>query len=120
MKHSYLKFIFLSLITLNIWSCSNSDSLESKVWSADKANAWYADQDWMIGANFSPSTAINQIEFWQEESYDPETIDRELGYAHDIGMNVMRVYLHYLVWVKNPTKMKERIENFLSICKSMI
>ena len=97
MKHSYLKFIFLSLITLNIWSCSNSNSLESKVWSVEKANAWYAEHDWMIGANFSPSTAINQLEFWQEESYDPETIDRELGYAHDIGMNVMRVYLHYLV-----------------------
>ena len=45
MKHSYLKFIFLSLITLNIWSCSNSNSLESKVWSVEKANAWYAEHD---------------------------------------------------------------------------
>ena len=117
MKHIIIKLIFSSIIILHFWSCSNSNSLESKVWSVEKANAWYAEHDWMIGANFSPSTAINQLEFWQEESYDPETIDRELGYAHDIGMNVMRVYLHYLVWVKNPTKMKDRIEDFLSICK---
>ena len=42
--------------------------------------------DWGFGANFYPSTAINQLEMWQEDTFDPETIDRELGFAEKIGM----------------------------------
>lgn len=88
---------------------------DHKLWSKEKALQWYSEQEWIIGANFTPSTAINQIEFWQEDTFDPETIDLELRYARDIGFNSMRVYLHYLVWVRNPEEMKNRMENFLSI-----
>ena len=35
---------------------------------------------------------------WQAETYDPTTIDRELGWAENIGMNTMRVFLHNLVY----------------------
>jgi hypothetical protein len=52
-----------------------------EVWSKEKANTWYQQWGWLRGANFNPSTAINQIETWNAESFDPETIDRELGYA---------------------------------------
>ena len=75
---------------------------ERVVWSKEKANAWYAKLPWMAGADFLPSTAINQLEMWQEESYDSATIDRELGFAAGIGMNVMRVYLHHLAWQAMP------------------
>ena len=67
-------------------------------WTVDKANAWYAEFPFLFGANFNPSTAINQLEMWQEDTFDPDTIQRELGWAQAIGMNVMRVYLHDLLW----------------------
>ena len=54
-------------------------------WSAERANAWYADIDWPVGTNFVPSTAINQLEMWQAETFDPVTIDRELGWAAKSG-----------------------------------
>ena len=50
-----------------------------RVWTPEEANGWYAEKGWVSGCNFIPSNAINQLEMWQEESFDPETIDRELG-----------------------------------------
>lgn len=84
-------------------------------WTREKANAWYAKQGWLVGANFLPSTAINQLEMWQADTWDPEAIDRELGWAGQIGMNVMRVYLHDLAWKADPAGFKKRIDQFLSI-----
>ena len=43
-----------------------------------------AKQPWLVGCNFSPSTAINQLEMWQADSWDPATIDRELGWAEGL------------------------------------
>ena len=48
-------------------------------WSIEKANEWYARQPWLTGCNFIPSNAINQLEMWQAETFDPAAIDRELG-----------------------------------------
>jgi len=84
-------------------------------WSESRANAWYAGQQWPVGANFLPSTAINQLEMWQADSFDPVTIDRELGWAENIGMNTMRVFLHNLVWDQDPDGFKKRIDTFLTI-----
>ncbi|RXG20364.1 cellulase (glycosyl hydrolase family 5) [Leeuwenhoekiella polynyae] len=84
-------------------------------WSKEKADAWYAAQDWITGANFIPSTAINQLEMWQEDTFDPETIDRELGYAEDIGFNTMRVYLHSLAYKADPEGFKKRVNTYLGL-----
>ncbi len=84
--------------------------------SKEQANAWYAKVGWPVGCNFIPSTAINQLEMWQKETYDPNTIDRELGWAQDIGFNTVRVYLHYLVWQQDPNGFKDRVDDFLGIC----
>lgn len=62
-----------------------------------------------------PSTAVNSTDMWQAESFDPETIDRELGWAQDIGFDSCRVFLQYLVWEHDPDGLKERIDRFLSI-----
>lgn len=86
-----------------------------EIWSKDKANAWYSQQPWLVGANFNPSTAINQLEMWQEESFDLETIDKELGWAEDIGMNTMRVYLHDLLHKNDPEGLYDRMNKFLEI-----
>lgn len=70
---------------------------------------------WRFGANFIPSTAINQLEMWQADTFDPKTIDRELGYAQKIGMNIMRVYLHDLLWQQDACGFMKRMEEYLAI-----
>jgi hypothetical protein len=102
--------IFVYLICVDI-----SAQKQRPIWSREKANAWYAELSWMVGADFLPSTAINQLEMWQAESFDSITIDRELGYAAGIGMNVMRVYLHHLAWQVDKSGFKKRINSYLSI-----
>ena len=82
-------------------------------WSTRKANAWYARQPWLVGCNFIPSNAINQLEMWQAETFDPNTIDRELGWAADIGFNTVRTFLHDLAWEADPEGFKQRIDCFL-------
>lgn len=84
-------------------------------WSEAEAQQWYDAQPWLIGANFLPSTAINQLEMWQPETFDPDTIDRELGRAAEIGMNTMRVYLHDIAWQQDAKGFKRRMKTYLSI-----
>ncbi len=86
-----------------------------KRWSSKQANEWYARQPWLVGCNFIPSTAINQLEMWQAESFDPATIDRELSWAANIGFNIVRTYLHDLVWKADADGFKNRIDHFLDI-----
>jgi sugar lactone lactonase YvrE len=88
---------------------------ERAVWSKDKAAGWYAEKGWLRGSNFIPSTAINQLEMWQAATFDPETIDRELGYAEGIGFNTMRVFLHHLAWQQDPAGFKNRMNTFLAL-----
>lgn len=85
------------------------------VWPAAKAQAWYRAHPWMSGANFAPSTAINQLEMWQAATFDPTTIDRELGWAEGIGFNTMRVFLHSLAWQQDPAGFKKRVNEYLAI-----
>jgi hypothetical protein len=84
-------------------------------WSEDRAATWYAAQPWPVGANFLPSNAINELEMWQAETFDPTTIERELGWAEGIGMNTMRVFLHNLLWEQDPKGFQKRIDTFLEI-----
>lgn len=86
-----------------------------EVWSVEKAKDWYKQWGWLRGADFIPSTAINQLEMWQEETFDPKTIDRELGYAEGIGMNSMRVYLHHLAWQVDSVGFKKRMNTYLNL-----
>ena len=86
-----------------------------QVWSVEKANAWYDQHKWLTGANYIPANAINQLEMWQADSFDPITIDKELGWAQDIGFNTMRVFLHSLAWKQDPDGFKKRMGDFLTI-----
>jgi len=87
-------------------------------WSTRRAQAWWQKQPWFFGANFTPSTAINQLEMWQRDTFDPVSIERELGYAQKIGMNIMRVYLHDLLWEHDRDGFIERINQYLAIADS--
>jgi hypothetical protein len=84
-------------------------------WSEAEANAWYAKQPWLVGSNYIPANAINELEMWQAETFDPKTIDKELGWAQRLGMTTMRVFLHDLVWQQDAAGYRERIDRFLSI-----
>jgi hypothetical protein len=84
-------------------------------WPAEKAKAWYAKQGWLRGCNFQPSTAINQLEMFQPETFDTATINRELGWAEELGFNVMRVYLHHLLWTADAAGFKKRLDTYLAI-----
>lgn len=114
-KHLILVLLLIS--TLGVQAQKNKLAAEpaGKVWSTGRANSWYAQQKWVTGANFLPSTAINQLEMWQAESFDPATIDRELGWAESIGLNTMRVFLHSLAWKADPEGFKKRVDQYLSI-----
>ena len=85
-------------------------------WSEDRANAWYAAQPWLSGCNYIPSNAINQIEMWSRETYDRRQIDKELGWAEELGFNTMRVFLSSVVYQHDPAGLKKRIGDFLDIC----
>jgi hypothetical protein len=85
------------------------------IWTAAQSNLWYARQPWMVGANYIPASAINQLEMWQPQTFDAERIDRELGWAEGIGMNTMRVFLHDLLWQQDAEAFKQRIAQFLQI-----
>jgi len=84
-------------------------------WPAKQANEWYARQPFLVGSNFIPSTAINQLEMWQADTFDLPTIDRELGWAQNLGMNTMRVFLHNLLWQQDSAGFLRRMDQFLQV-----
>lgn len=87
-------------------------------WTAERAGKWYAARPWMVGCNYTPRTAINQLEFWQADTFDPNTIDQELGWARSLGMNVLRVYLHDIPHRQDAEGFYKRIDKFLGLCES--
>jgi len=84
-------------------------------WSEQSASYWYQQQPWLVGSNYIPATAINELEMWQAATFDPQRIDLELSWAESLGMNTMRVFLHDLLWQQDPDGFKMRIDTFLKI-----
>ena len=95
-------------------STSNAVTVEGQ-WPAEKAWTWYSQQPWLVGCNFVPSTAVNDVEMWQKETFDPTTIDRELGWAQELGFNTVRVFVNYAVWESDPAGFKDNLRRFLEI-----
>jgi hypothetical protein len=90
-------------------------SQESGPWPPERAAAWAREHPWLVGCNYIPSTAINQLEMWQAETFDPATIDRELGWAEGLGFNSVRVFLHDLLWEQDAPGFLARMDQFLAI-----
>jgi hypothetical protein len=107
-------FVLLAIFSLLFIQCQQT--LKTSVaerWSEEKAWKWHQENGWMAGTNFNPSTAINQLEFFQEESFDMETIDRELSWSAELGMKMHRVYLHNLLWDQDSLGFINRINAYL-------
>ena len=127
MKRSFaIECVVLLTMMILMISCGKQQNKETTastdsvrtirdVWSKDQAYEWYKKWGWLRGSDFIPSTAINQLEMWQAETFDTATINRELGWAESIGMNSMRVYLHHLAWELDPEGFKNRMDQYLAI-----
>jgi hypothetical protein len=114
--------IFLFLVAVPLATSAESapknsapDYAAKDRWSQKRARDWYESQPWLVGSNFIPSTAINELEMWQADTFDLTTIDRELGWAQNIGMNTMRVFLHNLAWKQDPAGFLDRMDKFLAV-----
>ena len=84
-------------------------------WSEARPTPGTRKQPWLVGSNYTPATAINELEMWQADTFDPKTIDKELGWAEGLGMTTMRVFLHDLAWQQDAAGFRERIDRFLDI-----
>lgn len=84
-------------------------------WTEEQANSWYERQPWLVGANYTPSNAINQLEMWQADTFDADLIDKEFALAESLGMNTLRIYLHDLLWQHDPEGFVDRIDTVLSL-----
>src|SRR6266545_4158239 len=103
--------VFVSIVFLSIAAVA----APSEKWSEQQAKDWYEKQPWLVGSDYNPASAINQLEMWQANTFDPKRIDLELGWAESIGMNTMRVFLHDLPWSQDADGFRRRIDIFLTI-----
>ena len=117
-------FLLIALVAISMIACRQEkqstetvDTVKTvrEVWTKDQAAEWYTSQGWLRGSDFIPSTAINQLEMWQVETFDTKTINRELGWAESIGLNSMRVYLHHAAWEQDKEGFKNRVDQYLTI-----
>jgi hypothetical protein len=109
-----VKNLISNAILIFLFFSSFSPAQTSR-WSEQKANDWYAQQPWLVGSNYIPKSAINELEMWQSDSFDAAQIDKELGWAESLGMNTMRVFLHDLLWQQDAPGFQKRLDQFLAI-----
>lgn len=117
------QFLIISIL-LSMFGCFRQPSEQFQIsdnsktgerWSAEQANDWYTRKGWLVGCNFAPSTAINQLEMFQAETFDTVTIARELEWAESLGFNSVRVFLHHLLWEEDSAAFLRRLDTFAGI-----
>jgi hypothetical protein len=108
LKKIIIVVVALCLVATGTWAQANR-------WTEKEAADWYAKQPWLVGSNYIPADAINELEMWQADTFDPKRIDLELGWAEAIGLNTMRVFLHDLPWQQDAAGFQKRIDIFLQI-----
>ena len=116
-RHKLFSLTFAIVLSFCCDSCFAQTSPDPAAgqWSEQTANDWYAHQPWLVGSDYIPANAINELEMWQAESFDPKRMDLELGWAQSLGMNTMRVFLHDLLWQQDAKGFTMRVDTFLSI-----
>jgi len=68
------------------------------------------------GANYVPTYAFNAYQTWRQ--YDQDVVERDLGYAADLGLNSLRAWASYYFWREDPAAFFERVEQFLAACEA--
>ena len=113
MKRGFLDTLVFSFTIIAF--AAHAVSQAPQRWTADRANQWYAQQAWLVGANYIPSDAINELEMFQAATFNPALNDKELGLAESIGMNTARVFLQDQLWKQDPQGLNKRLDEFLTI-----
>ncbi|MDP6117390.1 MAG: DUF1080 domain-containing protein [Planctomycetota bacterium] len=71
--------------------------------------------DGLIGSNYTPAYAVNQVQFWHD--FRTEVVEKELAAAREhFGISTLRVYLHDINFFEEKDVLKANIEKFLAIC----
>ncbi len=99
------------------WLTDNMTEVRDR-WDAQTAWNWYAQVGPITGCNYVPRTAVNTTEMWQADTFDPITIDQELGWARQCGINSVRVFVQYIVYQEDAQGLLERLDRFLAIADS--
>jgi len=106
--------LFIAFIGLSL---TNIQAQQGR-WTADKANAWYARQPFLFGANYNPANAINELEMFQAESFDPKTIDKELRLGRINGREYATGFSARFALAARPRRLQKNGSiKFLSICQ---
>ena len=98
-------FLFSAAVTL----------AQTPQWTPAAAADWYSKQPWPVGSNYIQSNTVNQIEMWQQETFDSERVDLELKWAEEVGINTLRVFLNDQVWTKDPRGTQGRMSSLLKV-----
>jgi hypothetical protein len=114
-KFAFVIFVLIVSKLIGADFCAGKAGAQTGRWTEQKANAWYAKQPWLVGSNYVPESAINQLEMWQEATFNPAEIDKEFSWAEAMGMNTMRIFLHDLLWEQDAVGFQERMDQFLAI-----
>jgi hypothetical protein len=115
MPSNVYRKICVAFLCAFAWSTCTLAAPVTQRWTEKSAKEWYSKQPWLVGSNYIPASAINELEMWQADTFDPKRIDVELGWAESIGLNTMRVFLHDLLWQQDAAGFKKRIDTFLQI-----
>jgi hypothetical protein len=107
----------LGIAALVLFAALNTAARAEARWSKERAERWAKETPWLVGCNFIPSTASNQLEMWQAATFDPTTIDRELGWAESLGFNSVRVFLHHMAYQADPEGFLKRVDQFLTLAE---
>ena len=71
--------------------------------------------DGLVGSNYTPAYAVNQVQFWHD--FRADVVEKELAAAKKyFGISTLRVYLHTINFFEEKEVFLANLERFLVIC----
>lgn len=83
--------IICSIIILALTTAYNPKEDKLFVWSEKQTSKWYVARSWIVGDNFTLSTAIKQIAMWYVETFDWRTVKEEFFPLTNIEFSAKRI-----------------------------
>lgn len=121
-RREALKYTLAATASVGLFQSARADEPKPEVeangrWTVERAQAWGKKQGWIVGCNYVPTYAVNQIEMWQKLTFDPQVIDSELGLVEQTGMNTVRVFVHDLLWRDQRDDFFGNVGKFFDLCE---
>ena len=89
-----------------------------ETWTPEHAWDWYHSRPRPFGVNFVPSYACNATEMWMPETFNLDTVRRELRWIGEAGFNCVRVFLSFCEWKRQQYAFLDRFEILLDLARS--